>query len=578
MRLINVDTYKVKEFFGNASQVPDYAILSHTWGKDEVSLQDMQDLKKASAKEGFKKIEYCCKQAAEDGWKWAWVDTCCIDKTSSAELSEAINSMYKWYAASMMCYAYMNDVSSASEFLARTPRPANEDMPSSGTQHGELDPADKWAWSVPRWFSRGWTLQELIAPFTVIFYTSSWKRIGTKKEWSPYLSEVTGIPESILDHSTSISNVSVLNRMRWASKRQTTREEDTAYCLLGIFDVNMPLLYGEGSKAFERFQEQILRTTDDHTLFLWRILHGHEAANVITGRRLFLDYYSELCGMLAASPTDFDRTLPVTMTMFDEFSDPQMATRDLGLRLTLPIRQLNTADFSRIPHIQNLRTSIDNIYMAALGCQVNPSSDTLTEGVSGRVVLFLYRLKGSAQGGQPFLFCRIRFLFHVVPRGEASKWPRRTLYIRGPIRRKKKRLFNGIRQIGGSSYGYDITRRLKAHDWIDVTIGGTAAFLLESLEMSTSLFISCTIEVDRAFCYAVEIRGTPSEEEIDELWRETDKFETALIRPWEKIHARYGPIYMFSQKLGENIEPVLILKCEEGIDTDIINIYMKLNQ
>jgi hypothetical protein len=307
-------------------------------------LQAMQNTENAAAKEGFKKIEYCCKQAAEDGWEWAWVDTCCIDKTSSAELSEAINSMYKWYTASMVCYAYMSDILSPSEFWTRMPRPANQDVPLFGIQYGELEPEDEWAWSVPRWFSRGWTLQELIAPFTVIFYTNSWERIGTKKDWSADISKVTGIPESILDHSTSISSVSALDRMHWASKRQTTREEDIAYCLLGIFDVNMPLLYGEGSKAFERLQEQILRTTDDHTLFLWRILDGHEAANIITGYQLFLDQdrLTEVCGMLASSPSDFDRTLPVTVTIIDEFSDPQITTRDLGVRLTLPIRQLKT--------------------------------------------------------------------------------------------------------------------------------------------------------------------------------------------------------------------------------------------
>jgi hypothetical protein len=221
---------------------------------------------------------------------------------------------------------------------------------------------------------------------------------------------------------------------------------------------------------------------------------------------------------------------------------------------------------------------MDNIYMAALSCQVDASNKNLTEGVWGRVVLFLYRLKGSSQDGQPFLFCRIRYLFHMMPVAEVSKWPRRTFYVRGPNHRKKKRLFNGIRQIGGSSYSYNITRRLKPHDWIDVTTRGTAAFLLESLEMPTSLSISCTIQGNKAFCHAVEIRGTSSMEEINELWRETDIFETALSRPWKKIQARYGPIYMFSQRLSENMELVSFLKCEEGVDTDTIYIYMKLNQ
>jgi Heterokaryon incompatibility protein (HET) len=563
MRLINVKSYEIQEFAGYAPQVPDYAILSHTWGKDEVSFQDMQDLKKAAAKEGFKKIEYCCRQAAKDGWQWAWVDTCCIDKTSSSELSEAINSMYKWYAASMVCYAYIGDVSIASEFLASTP-PSTKD--------------DKVSWSVSRWFYRGWTLQELIAPFTVIFYTNSWKRIGTKWDWSDQISTVTSIPKSVLNHSTSIRNIPVLDRMRWASARQTTRKEDTAYCLLGIFDINMPLLYGEGERAFERLQEQILRTTDDQTLFLWCIFDGIEAESVIGRITHPVNYWaprgSELCGILAPSPSEFDRDIPVTLNSFGEFSDPQMTTRHLGLRLTLPIRKFGTGYLSKIPLIQHLKESTDNIYMAAINCEIDYLRKDSTQLTPGRVILFLFHLTGSPQ---PLLFCRIRYLIHTMPEVEVNKWPRKTIYIREPIHRKKMLLLNDIRRIGDSSSSYIITRRLKSEGLVDVTFGGRAGFVLENPETANCLFITCIVQIDEYFCHTEEFKSVPSKEEIDELWRKTDSFERKLSRSWKDTYARCGLIYESYQRLSESKELLLFIKREEAFDSETMNMYMKLS-
>ncbi|KAB5580057.1 heterokaryon incompatibility protein-domain-containing protein [Coniochaeta sp. 2T2.1] len=254
MRLINVENYKIETFMGDA--VPEYSILSHTWSQDEVSLHDMQNLDLAKTKKGFRKIEYCCQQARADGWNFAWIDTCCIDKTSSAELSEAINSMYRWYSNAMSCYAYLVDteVRSTQEFLEL------------------LVPKAKGKRFLPRWFSRGWTLQELIAPFDLQFFTVDWVCIGSKRALKGAISAVTGIPASVLDHSKNVYTYPVASRMRWASMRSTTRSEDLAYCLMGIFNVHLPLLYGEGHRAFIRLQEEILKTTNDHTLFIWGLL------------------------------------------------------------------------------------------------------------------------------------------------------------------------------------------------------------------------------------------------------------------------------------------------------------------
>src|ERR1700743_2488330 len=105
MRLLNARTLRLEEFFNNPTRIPDYVILSHTWGEDEVTLEHMRS-RSAFSKRGLRKIQFTCRQALRDGSFYVWVDTCCIDKSSSAELSEAINSMFEWYRKSKICYAY----------------------------------------------------------------------------------------------------------------------------------------------------------------------------------------------------------------------------------------------------------------------------------------------------------------------------------------------------------------------------------------------------------------------------------------------------------------------------------------
>ncbi|KAM5341746.1 hypothetical protein ACJ41O_014777 [Fusarium nematophilum] len=237
MRLLNTDSLAVEEFADDA--VPRYAILSHAWEKGEVTFQDMEQAR-ATSKDGYRKVKKCCSLARSNGFDHVWIDTCCIDKTSSAELSEAINSMYRWYQEATICYGYLADVSSPAE------------LPSS------------------RWFTRGWTLQELIAPSEMIFFNRDWEVLGTKESLNQTISACTGIPEAILSGGDDLETASIAQRMSWAAERKTTRTEDRAYCLLGIFGINMPLLYGEREKAFLRLQEEIMRVSDDHSLFAWR--------------------------------------------------------------------------------------------------------------------------------------------------------------------------------------------------------------------------------------------------------------------------------------------------------------------
>ncbi|KAI6106317.1 heterokaryon incompatibility protein-domain-containing protein [Pisolithus croceorrhizus] len=244
-----------------------YAILSHRWGSDsEVSYEEMtglmkmgkEDREEVRQRRGYQKIIKSCEQAKKDGYNWLWIDTCCIDKRSSAELTEAINSMYRWYRNSQICYVYLNDVNK-SEF------PTEQDFSLFSKSNG---------W--PEWFSRGWTLQELIAPRNAEFFNKDWVSIGSKEGLMSTLTAITRIPKVVLSDEGILRNrVEISKRLRvaqimsWAAERETTRVEDRAYSLLGLFDVNMPMLYGEGSKAFQRLQLEIIRVSSDHSIFAW---------------------------------------------------------------------------------------------------------------------------------------------------------------------------------------------------------------------------------------------------------------------------------------------------------------------
>ncbi|KAK1751996.1 heterokaryon incompatibility protein-domain-containing protein [Echria macrotheca] len=233
--------FRLTEDLPNGS-IPPYAILSHTWGKEEILLKDLAD-GTAKNKLGYDKIRFCGKQAALDGLKFFWVDTCCIDKSSSAELTEAINSMFHWYREAAKCYVYLTDVT---------------------THEGDLDDQE-WASSfrASRWFTRGWTLQELLAPKSVEFFSRDGARLGDKESLEQHIQQATKIPPKAL-RGYPLSEFSISDRMIWIQNRVTTREEDKAYSLFGIFDVQLPLLYGEGErKAFRRLRDEIARVDED---------------------------------------------------------------------------------------------------------------------------------------------------------------------------------------------------------------------------------------------------------------------------------------------------------------------------
>ncbi|KIV98900.1 uncharacterized protein PV09_09346 [Verruconis gallopava] len=306
MRLINVHTLHLEEF--SQDKVPRYAILSHTWGSDEVLFDDLQteDRVLLSDRQGFWKVKSCCEQVCARPGRidYVWVDTCCIDKKSSAELSEAINSMFQYYAGAEYCLVYLEDFEDDAS-------PALENLKHC------------------RWFTRGWTLQELIAPSDVYFMSKGWKPLGRRSELAAVISQITGIALNIMNEdiltggaSLTFQHASFAQRMSWVSRRSTTREEDMAYCLLGLFDISMPVLYGEGLiKAFRRLQEEIVKTSSDHSLFV------HDSAS------------TENRSILAETPKAFANYGNVVQFQPDWLSEVSpFSLTNRGVQLEVPLR------------------------------------------------------------------------------------------------------------------------------------------------------------------------------------------------------------------------------------------------
>ncbi|OQO08773.1 hypothetical protein B0A48_05663 [Cryoendolithus antarcticus] len=277
---------KLEEFLDHR-QVK-YSILSHCWSQDRTDREVTYDDFIAGtnlAGQGWRKIVNLCEISRERGLTWTWIDTCCIDKSSSAELTEAINSMWKWYSGAVECYVFLDDCDLTLPLPEVCVKPelnwATAQSYEIAEQRSEFKA--EWQQSVSqaiydkiqdfascRWFGRGWTLQELLAPREVLFYNNRYSLLGTRSTLSPLVSHAAGVGALHLE-SYKYYKPSVAQRMAWAARRSTTREEDRAYCLFGLFDVNMPLLYGEGANAFRRLQEEIIHKFDDLSILAWGV-------------------------------------------------------------------------------------------------------------------------------------------------------------------------------------------------------------------------------------------------------------------------------------------------------------------
>jgi hypothetical protein len=383
MRLLNAETFTCADF-NNEGTIPDYAILSHTWGVDEVTFKDLAELSREQlvSKRAWEKVAKCCTKAIQWDLEWVWIDTCCIDQSSSAELSEAINSMYQWYRKSAVCYAYLSGVDSVEEdFLSGK-------VIDQG--HSSFDKA--------RWFSRGWCLQELLAPRNMQFYNMRWEYIGSKDSLKERISTITHVDEYGL-FIPDLSVLSVAERMSWAAHRQTTREEDIAYCLLGIFNINMPLLYGEGqTRAFGRLQEEIMKRTEDHSILAW------------SGKGT--DFRNDMVGFLAPHPS--------------AFSYGKIDLRDLpkhDLAQAFPRHVIEAAPLSitgrgicaELPLIHCRPHGVD--YLAVIGCQKSGSPESY-------YAIPVTRLKKSSD-----VFRRRSPDLQTVSLDEAEKTPLMTIFL-----------------------------------------------------------------------------------------------------------------------------------------------------
>ncbi|KAK3984906.1 ankyrin repeat-containing domain protein [Cladorrhinum sp. PSN332] len=324
MRLLRTDLsdgrLELQEFMGDCGH--KYAILSHAWGEGELTIQDIQ-ASDGQSKKGYSKVINCCSRAKAGGFEYVWIDTCCIDKTSSAELSEAINSMYRY-----------------------------------------------------RWFTRGWTLQELIAPSVVVFVDENWKDLGTKATLQEVILRRTNIPAAVLA-GNGPGNASVAQKMSWAARRQTTRVEDIAYCLLGIFGVNMPLLYGEGERAFIRLQEEIIKTSDDHSIFAWRSDDSRS-------------------GLLATGPAAFADSGDVIARSHPGFDNRPMSISNRGVHLNIPFIGLDQEGLG-LGLLNCTNTGSDNAVVAIYLCDTLLTMDRFERVRPGEFELLDLSKTGSSQ-------------------------------------------------------------------------------------------------------------------------------------------------------------------------------------
>jgi len=421
MRLLNTSTGLPEEFIG--TNIPPYAILSHTWGQEEVSHKDMTTDPSYRSMKGYEKILMTCQLAKADELQYAWIDTCCIDKTSSAELAEAINSMFQWYKKAEKCYAYLVDVKS------------NASWPENLAHC--------------RWFTRGWTLQELIAPAEICFFDQHWNMIFRKSDRIQLLSNITGIDRGVLEFSRSLLSISVAQRMSWATRRVTTRVEDEAYCLLGIclstcsspnlsessagiFDVHMPMLYGEGRRAFLRLQEEIVRICPDLSIFAWKssvpqvtVQEGPTASSIF-----------------ASSAADFAESSCFAAVNAHSTNDFFLSNQGIKLHTRLGLQHISGQQGYRyvFPVCKKADGTILGIRLRKCGAsqlvREDPSSlvrhDSMFPSMQSRTLYLLSRLPSALHPHYLLrdivLHTRFRILEIVLPRGMAvtnvSPWSR----------------------------------------------------------------------------------------------------------------------------------------------------------
>nr|OQO31307.1 hypothetical protein B0A51_03285 [Rachicladosporium sp. CCFEE 5018] len=366
MWLLNARTFELK-YYHSVAQAPHYAILSHTWEDEEVIFQDVRDLESARTKQGWLKIQYTCEQALRDDLAYCWVDTCCINKESSAELSEAINSMFNYYGGATICYVFLADVTQSLRLTDLMDLdPGLRDIMDTSRRGRRSGPEVAWNSSVTeqfkrfanaRWWTRCFTLQELIAPPDLQFYNQEWLLIARKHDIGMLISARTGVDISVLRRTASPLDMTIAKRLSWAASRQATREEDVAYSLLGLLDINLPLLYGEGSRAFLRLQEELLRTKSDLSILAWKLSVPRAVAHGL--------FPFTQPALFAKSPGDFEECGSVEASSMEEQIHRLVLTSTV-MEVDLPVISAG---------LRTKKPETDSKHqLADLGCTVHGSS------------------------------------------------------------------------------------------------------------------------------------------------------------------------------------------------------------
>lgn len=291
MRCLNTATFELHHSDQNVFRAEGYAILSHRWSDNEITFdhigdyaQELRNTVGSHCIPQLDKVFGACTIARNQGIRWMWIDTCCINKGSSQEYQESINSMFKWYSDAVVCITYMSDV-----------------RKSLGVTTGPQVFYDSQTGRPSVWFTRGWTLQELLAPKNMQFYDQRWEFLGTKNRLAVPLAHITRIRVEYLTGTEDFRNACIAVKMSWMASRETTREEDMAYSMLGLFSVNMTPQYGEGMGAFMRLQE-LLISKNDESLFAWRMPpEGFSTAQKIQSNSA-IELGPDEWGLLSPSP------------------------------------------------------------------------------------------------------------------------------------------------------------------------------------------------------------------------------------------------------------------------------------
>jgi hypothetical protein len=437
-----------------------------------------------------------------------WIDTCCIDKTSSAELSEAINSMFDWYGDAEICYAYLSDVLGS----------------------GDLDQRLR-DFTKSRWFKRGWTLQELIAPTIVVFFAQDWSVIGSRSSLIGTIAQTTGIDRAFFSdgllsasrtsNHNRLGQYSVAQKMSWASKRDTTRVEDKAYCLLGIFGVNLPLLYGEGKMAFIRLQEEIMKRSSDHSIFAW----NNQCENIN--------------GFLTDSPDGFASCRDIVEVVHAPDLPPYGVTNK-GIQITLPVLDPDTEYSLDDDEFQsdNIRfvISTPNPHLAVLNCAYSNSRTSL-------LGLSLER-EGERQGegSQHRPFLRYGPLRSVPTKEVTAKARRITMFLQsnreivGSGVKLWRKLTEGplvlFRQLPADQYcGFKLTETLPLDLKRTTHESGMLSFR-PSVVDTHPVFLLFEGQNSCAFCLVIESSYTPSSIKTKLLGNVPQHFSKAERRRW----------------------------------------------